>query len=81
MNLAIGLDISKGHSEGQAFLGKGQPYGNTFRFHHTLEGVQDHMNVVLEVRSKAGSSPAVILESTGHYHQTVIQYSNFEILK
>jgi transposase len=74
MNPVIGLDISKGQSEGQAFLNKGQPHGRTFRFLHTQEGLQDLINIIHEVRSKAGSSPTVILESTGHYHQAVIQF-------
>jgi hypothetical protein len=39
-NPFIGLDISKGQSEGQAFLDKGQPYGKSFSFFHTQEGLQ-----------------------------------------
>ncbi|MNI85666.1 hypothetical protein D3C73_1426810 [compost metagenome] len=40
MNPVIGLDISKGQSEGQAFLNKGQSYGKSFRFLHTQEGFE-----------------------------------------
>jgi transposase len=77
----IGLDISKGRSEGQSFLSKGQPYGRSFPFLHTLEGFQDLLSIIHEIRSKAGSSPAVILESTRHYHQAVIQFlESHEIL-
>jgi transposase len=79
MNPVIGLDISKGQSAGLAFLNKGQPYGRSFRFLHTLEGFKG--GIIQEVRSKAGSAPAVILESTGHYHQAVIQFlESHEIL-
>jgi transposase len=74
MNPVIGLDISKGQSDGQAFLDKGQPYGKTFGFFHTQEGLQDLLNVITDVQNKAGSIPTVILESTGHYHQAVIQF-------
>jgi transposase len=74
MNPVIGLDISKGRSEGQAFLDKGQPYGKAFSFFHTQEGLQDLLNVITDVRNKAGDFPTVILESTGHYHQAVIQF-------
>lgn len=50
------------------------PYGRSFRFLHTLEGFKDLLSIINEVRSKTGSSPVVILESTGHYHQAVIQF-------
>lgn len=39
MNPVIGLDISKGQSEGHAFLSKGQPYGRRFRFLHMLRKI------------------------------------------
>jgi transposase len=74
MDPVIGLDVSKGQSEGQVFLNKGQPYGRSFRFLHTLEGLEDLLSMINEVRSKTGSSPVVILESTGHYHQAVVQF-------
>ncbi len=32
MNPVIGLDISKGKSDGQVFFNKGQPYGQPFCF-------------------------------------------------
>jgi transposase len=74
MNPVIGLDVSKGHSEGQAFLDKGKPYGKTFRFEHTLEGLNLLFNTVGNVQNEAGLPPIVILESTGHYHQAVVQF-------
>lgn len=74
MNPVIGLDVSKGQSEGQVFLNKGQPYGKSFRFLHTLEGFKDLLSIINEVRTKTGASPTVILESTGHYHQAVVQF-------
>jgi len=74
MSPVIGLVISEGQSEGQAFLNKGQPYGRSFRFLHTLDGFKVLLSMVNEVRSKTGSSPVVILESTGHYHQAVVQF-------
>jgi transposase len=65
MNPVIGLDISKGHSDGQVFLDKGQPYGKTIRFLYNREGLQQLLTVIADVQSKTGKSPAVILESTG----------------
>ncbi|WP_438351776.1 IS110 family transposase [Paenibacillus sp. FA6] len=74
MHPVIGLDISKGQSEGQAFLNKGQPYGKSFSFLHTQEGLEELFNMVKTLQTDTGVSPAVILESTGHYHEAVIQF-------
>ena len=74
MNPVIGLDISKGQSQGQAFLDKGKPYGRSFSFFHTQEGLQDFLHIINEVHSQAGQLPAIILESTGHYHAAVVQF-------
>jgi transposase len=73
-NPVIGLDISKGQSEGQAFLDKGQPHGKSFSFFHTQEGLQHLLSIVKDIKTKTGVPPTVILESTGHYHEAVIQF-------
>lgn len=39
MNPVIGLDISKGKSDGQVFLDKGQPFGHPFCFQHNQDGL------------------------------------------
>jgi hypothetical protein len=39
MNPVIGLDVSKGESEVQAFLDKGKPYGKSFSIKHDLNGL------------------------------------------
>lgn len=57
MNPVIGMDISKGQSEGQAFLNKGQPYGKSFCFLHTQEGLEELFNIVKTVQNKTGVSP------------------------
>ena len=41
MNPVIGLDVSKGESQVQAFLDKGKPYRKSFKVTHTLEGLND----------------------------------------
>jgi transposase len=74
MNPVIGLDISKGKSDGQVFLAKGQPYGKTFQFLHNREGLQQLLNLISDFQNKTEKSPTIILESTGHYHQAVIQF-------
>ena len=39
MNPVIGLDVSKGESQVQAFLDKGKPYRKSFSINHNLEGL------------------------------------------
>lgn len=39
-NLIIGIDVSKGESQGQAFLDKNRPYGTSFRFSHDKKGLE-----------------------------------------
>lgn len=41
MNPVFGLDISKGESQVQAFLDKGNPYCKNFKVTHTLDGLND----------------------------------------
>ena len=74
MNPVIGLDISKGKSDGQVFLDKGQPYRPPFCFHHNQEGLMQLLGIITDIQDKTEKSPIVILESTGHYHQAVIQF-------
>jgi transposase len=74
MDPVIGLDISKGQSQGQVFLDKGKPYGKSFSFLHTQQGLQEFLCTIYDVVSKSGHSPTVILESTGHYHSAVVQF-------
>jgi len=74
MNPVIGLDISKGKSDGQVFLDKGKPFGHPFCFKHNQEGLRQLLGIITNVQDKTGKTPAIILESTGHYHQAVIQF-------
>jgi hypothetical protein len=39
MNPVVGLDISKGESQIQAFLDKGEPFRKSFKVSHTVEGL------------------------------------------
>jgi transposase len=39
MNPVVGLDVSKGESQVQAFLDKGKPYRKSFKIPHTNEGL------------------------------------------
>jgi transposase len=74
MNPVIGLDISKGQSQGQTFLDKGKPYGKSSSFLHTQEGLHYFFSLITEVTTHTGQTPTIILESTGHYQAAVVQF-------
>ena len=74
MNPVVGLDISKGESQVQAFLDKGKPYGKSFKVSHTNEALDSLLHFLKEVENESGIEPTVILESTGHYHAPIIQF-------
>lgn len=75
MNPVIGLDVSKGESQVQAFLDKGKPYRKSFSIKHDLKGLGSLLEFLHEVEKSAnGNQPTVVLESTGHYHFPVIQF-------
>jgi transposase len=74
MNPVIGLDVSKGESHAQAFSDRGVPYAKIFRFEHNLEGLASFLRYVHDLESFTGQRPAVVLEATGHYHSSIIQF-------
>jgi transposase len=74
MNPVVGLDVSKGKSEVQAFLDKGKPYGKSFSIQHNTEGLDTFLHFLKDVEDKSGCQPTVILESTGHYQAPIIQF-------
>jgi transposase len=75
MNPVIGLDVSKGESQVQAFLDKSKPYRKSFSIKHDLKGLESLLEFLHEVEKAAdGYQPSVVLESTGHYHIPVIQF-------
>lgn len=39
MNPVVGLDVSRGERQVEAFLDKKKPYRNSFKVEHTNEGV------------------------------------------
>ncbi|MCA1065649.1 transposase, partial [Rossellomorea aquimaris] len=74
MNPVVGLDVSKGESEVQAFLNKGKPYGKSFSIKHDLNGRGGLLEFLESFKDKTGIQPSVILESTRHYHAPVVQF-------
>ncbi|MFB6466780.1 IS110 family transposase [Cytobacillus sp. Hz8] len=74
MNPVVGLDVSKGESQVQAFLDKGKPYGKSFTVFHTTEELTNLLRFLEEVEKESKVEPTIILESTGDYHIPVIQF-------
>ncbi|WP_146022773.1 IS110 family transposase, partial [Paenibacillus castaneae] len=74
MNSVIGLDISKEESHGQAFLERGKPYRGTFHFEHTRDGLAKLLQAVQDLEHAARQRPLLILEATGHYQSSVVQF-------
>jgi transposase len=74
MNPVVGLDVSKGESEVQAFLDKGKPYRKSFSIKHDLDGLGSLLEFLEGLKDKTGIQPAVVLEATGHYHAPVVQF-------
>jgi transposase len=74
MNPVVGLDVSRGESQVQAFLDKGKPYRKSFKVSHSNEALDYLLHFLKEVENESGMEPTVILESTGHYHAPIIQF-------
>jgi transposase len=74
MNPVVGLDISKGESQVQAFVDKGKPFRKSFKVSHTLEGFGLLVEFLELVQKETGMKPPVILEATGHYQTPVVHY-------
>jgi transposase len=49
MNPVVGLDVSKGESQVQAFLDKGKPYRKSFTVTHTTEELTNLLRFLEEV--------------------------------
>lgn len=74
MRPVIGIDVSKGESEGQVFLDKNKPYGKAFRFSHSKSGFLEFENLLSEVTTVSQKRPDIILEATGHYHLPILDF-------
>lgn len=74
MNPVVGLDISKGESQVQAFIDKGKPFRKSFKISHTLEDLGLLFKFLEDVKKETSKKPPVILEATGHFQTPVVQY-------
>lgn len=74
MNPVVGLNVSKGESQVQAFLDKGKPYRRSFKISHTMEGLSSLVSFLEDVKRDSGRKPSIVLEATGHYQTPVVHY-------
>lgn len=78
MNPVIGLDISKAESHGQAFVDRGKPFRGSFKFEHTRDGLTRLLRVAQEIESSCGLRPVLILEATGHYQVSPLDFCDIK---
>ncbi|EPY08112.1 transposase IS116/IS110/IS902 family protein [Paenibacillus alvei TS-15] len=74
MEPVIGMDVSKGSSVIQAFLGRNEPYGKAKQIYHNEQGFEWLSVLCAELKTRTGAEPVVIMEATGHYHRGVVCY-------
>ncbi len=64
----------KGGKSGSAFVAKGKPFRKSFKVSHAPEGLGLLVEFLDLVQKDTGKKPPVILEATGHYQTSVVQY-------
>lgn len=77
----ISLDVSKGSSFYQGFIGLDEPITKPKRIEHNLEGFTDLLNLRERIRKEYNEDCVVVFESTGVYHkplQTFLDEHNFK---
>ncbi|AZH29837.1 transposase [Paenibacillus sp. M-152] len=74
MEPVVGLDVAKGASVVQAFLGRNEPYGILESFTHEGSGFERLGELLDELKVLSGREPVIILEATGHYHRGLVSY-------
>jgi transposase len=52
MNPVVGLDVSKGESQIQAFIDRNKPFHKSFKVSHTLEGLGFLVEFLKEVKKE-----------------------------
>lgn len=74
MEPVVGLDVSKGSSIVQAFVGRNEPYRKLESISHEESGFERLGELLDELKVLSGVEPVVILEATGHYHRGMVAY-------
>lgn len=77
----ISLDVSKGSSYYQGFIGLDEPLTKPKRIEHNLEGFKELSKLKERINREYNSECIVVFESTGVYHkplQTYLDENNFK---
>ncbi|MGE7826952.1 IS110 family transposase [Paenibacillus sp. NPDC093718] len=74
MQPVVGIDVAKGVSVIQAFIGREEPYGRMEKLQHGEEGFEQLGELLGMLKHKSGVEPVVVLEATGHYHRSLAGY-------
>lgn len=74
MQPVVGIDVAKGVSVIQAFIGREEPYGRMEKLQHGEEGFEQLGELLGMLKHKSGVEPVVVLEATGHYHRSLTGY-------
>ncbi|WP_456289057.1 IS110 family transposase [Paenibacillus sp. AK002] len=74
MQPVVGIDVAKGVSVIQAFIGREKPFGRMEKLHHGPEGFEQLGELLGTLKHKSGVEPVVVLEATGHYHRSLVGY-------
>lgn len=74
MQPVVGIDVAKGFSVIQAFIGRNEPYGKMDNLRHGEEGFEQLGELLGTLKHVSGMEPVVVLEATGHYHRSLVGY-------
>ncbi|MGM1050736.1 MAG: IS110 family transposase, partial [Bacillota bacterium] len=74
MQPVVGIDVAKGFSVIQAFIGRNEPYGKMENLRHGEEGFEQLGELLGTLKHVSGVEPVVVLEATGHYHRSLVGY-------
>jgi len=67
----IAIDVSKGESHVEAYLGLNNLFIKATKIKHDVEGFNYILDVVKKIEEKASEKPVVLFEATGVYHRTL----------
>lgn len=66
--------LRKAKAKFKLFLQRKETYKQSFKFTHDLPGLQSFHSFYQELEQISGQPPAIIFESTGHYHEPVLHF-------
>jgi transposase len=73
-NPALCIDVSKSSSYASAFLTYNNPFSKPMYFEHTPQGILCALKLLKELENVSDKKPDVVLEATGNYSKSIVQY-------